>query len=196
MRPISTAWSWFKAACVALTLLLANAALPFIANAQQPPTQHDVEAAYLLRFASFLREPAGTSSASGNFNLCVLGTNPFDTKLHDLAEGERVNDRPVTVLLPESTANARRCSILFISDSEAARLHEVMDSLRGADVLTVSDMPHFLERGGMIQFMLLNQRVRFGINLDAVSESRLALSSELIRVAASVTGTPKGEKHP
>ena len=46
------------------------------------------------------------------------------------------------------------CQILFISSSEDTRLKKILDVLNKAAVLTVSDMPQFSQRGGMIQFVL------------------------------------------
>jgi hypothetical protein len=42
----------------------------------------------------------------------------------------------------------------------------------------------------MIQFVLIANNVRFTVNLDAVSRAHLVLSSELLRVASSVSGKP------
>jgi hypothetical protein len=54
-------------------------------------------------------------------------------------------------------------------------------------------MPDFLTQGGMIQFQLVAHRVRFSVNLDAVTRARLTMSSELLKVAFSVKGrTPEG----
>jgi hypothetical protein len=45
----------------------------------------------------------------------------------------------------------------------------------------------------MIQFVTQQSHVRFAVNLDAVRNARLSLSSELLRVAISVTGKPPAE---
>jgi hypothetical protein len=42
----------------------------------------------------------------------------------------------------------------------------------------------------MIQFLLIQNHVRFAVNLNAVNHAHLVLSSELLRVASSVTGKP------
>jgi len=63
-------------------------------------------------------------------------------------------------------------------------------------VLTVSDAPDFLKYGGMIQFVSEDNRVRFAVNLDAVNRTHIVLSSELLRVASSVTGGPQQEARP
>jgi hypothetical protein len=54
--------------------------------------------------------------------------------------------------------------------------------------LTVADTEGFLEVGGMIQFLSANEQVHFAINVDAVSKSRLKVSSKLLSLAKSITG--------
>ena len=66
-----------------------------------------------------------------------------------------------------------------------------MTDLAGASVLTVSDIPHFLDHGGMIAFEMQENHVRFSVGLEAVSKAGLALSLELLRVSLQVTGQPK-----
>ena len=62
----------------------------------------------------------------------------------------------------------------------------MLPDLANAPVLLVSDMPGFVERGGMIQFVTEGNRVRFLVNLKAAQKAGLALSSELLKVAKSV----------
>jgi len=69
-------------------------------------------------------------------------------------------------------------------------MREDLAILGNADVLTVSDAPDFLQHGGMIQFVLVSNHVRFAVNLEAVNHTHLVLSSELLRVASSVAGKP------
>jgi hypothetical protein len=63
-------------------------------------------------------------------------------------------------------------------------------------VLTVSDAADFLKYGGMIQFVEEDNRVRFAVNLNAVNRTHIVLSSELLRVASSVTGKLPQEEQP
>jgi hypothetical protein len=62
----------------------------------------------------------------------------------------------------------------------------------GKPVLTVSDIPGFLDRGGMIQFLVQDNRVRFSVNLRPVARSSISLSSELLKVAVAVNGRSSG----
>ena len=110
--------------------------------------------------------------------------------LEGLAAHATINNLPVRVSrLPDISA-AKSCAIVFISAADSNRVREDIAILANADVLTVSDSPDFLAHGGMIQFVLVSNHVRFAVNLDAVNRTHLSLSSELLRVASSVSGKP------
>ena len=77
---------------------------------------------------------------------------------------------------------------MFISSSEDKQLKDILSSVGKLNVLTVSDLPRFIQQGGMVQFVMADRRVRFEINLAAAQQAGLKLSSELLKVAAAVTG--------
>jgi hypothetical protein len=56
--------------------------------------------------------------------------------------------------------------------------------------LTVSDIPSFTNSGGMIGFELIDNRVRFDVNLAAAEKAGLTLSSQLLKVATDVKNAP------
>jgi hypothetical protein len=53
-------------------------------------------------------------------------------------------------------------------------------------VLTVGEGTQFTRRGGMIGFTLMDNKVRFAVNLAAVDAAKLALSAQLLRLAVNV----------
>jgi hypothetical protein len=52
-------------------------------------------------------------------------------------------------------------------------------------------MPQFSQRGGMIEFTLEGNKVRFEVNLTTAEDAGLTLSSELLKVAATVRRKPQ-----
>jgi len=168
---------------------LALFSIPF--EAQDKPTEYDVKAAYLFNFARFLRFASG-SEPHGTFDICILGQDPIGHTLDQITAGESINKVPVRVLRVPDPTDGRKCAVLYISASERDALREDMAIIATNDVLTVSDLPEFIERGGMIQFVLEGDHVRFAVNLQAINRTHLSLSSELLRVAASVKGSPAG----
>ena len=165
--------------------------------AESRPSEYDVKAAYLLNFGKFVRiEPAEPAGAGSSFDVCVIGDDPIEAALRTQTAGERINDRPVRILHVKDGAAARACQIAYLGGGEGEHLDQSLDELRGSDVLTVSDSPTFLARGGMIQFLLVSNHVRFSVSLDAVQRTHLRLSSEFLRVAYSVKGKPGKEGAP
>lgn len=175
---------------IAATCLLVSAA-PLCA---QKPTEYDIKAAYLFNFGKFLRVPDEPAvSRRTSFDICVLGRNDFGGTLERLTANEQNNGLPERTVNVASAAEAKDCAILFLSSSEVDRVDGELADLAGAPVLTVSDMPRFLEHGGMIALEMQGNHVRFSVALDAVNRAGLMLSSELLKVASRVTGKPKGD---
>jgi hypothetical protein len=154
---------------------------------QQKPTDYQVKAAYLYNFGRFVEWPAKVAAAKDDsFTVCVLGEDPFGPALDATLAGETMNGKSVVarrISAPEESSN---CQILFVSSAEDRRIDKIIGALKKEAVLTVSDMPRFSQRGGMIQFLLEGNRVRFEVNLSAAQRAGLTLSSELLKIATTV----------
>lgn len=173
---------------------LSLAQLPLTAQAPPAqPTESEVKAAYLLNFGRFLRHTNPPAPLRPSFDICILGQDPIGRSIDDIAANETINNLPVRVRRLPDVTDAKACAIVFISASEGEALREDMALLAGSDALTVGDAPGFLDHGGMIQFLLIENHVRFSVNLNAVNRAHLVLSSELLRVASSVVGKPPAE---
>ncbi len=160
--------------------------------AQERPSEDQVKAAYLFNFGRFIRRAAGSQQTS-TFDLCVIGRDSIAQILETTATNQQIADRSVQIKRFENPPDARGCAIVFIGQSEASRLDKDLAALKGSDALTVSDIPQFMAHGGMLEFLIQSNRVRFSVNLDAVNRTNLQLGSELLRVAASILGKPRRE---
>lgn len=168
--------------------LCASAAATVLAQAR--PSEYDVKAAYLLNFGKFMHVAGASPAHRASFDICILGRDPIGHAMDAIVKNESIDNKPVHVERIADASRGRGCDIVFVSPYEGESVREDLAVLTGADVLTVGDTPDFLERGGMIQFVLQGNHVRFEVNLDAVNRTHLVLSSELLRVAAAVKGKP------
>lgn len=176
--------------CALIVLLLVSSTLPVCAQAR--PSQFDVEAAYLLNFGKFMHLTQQSHALRrATFDICILGHDPLEQTIDALAANDTIDGRSVRVVRVSEPFDARTCAIAYISAHEDAVIRDALNVLNGADVLTVSDAPGFMQDGGMVQFVLQKDHVRFAVNLKAVEKTHLVLSSELLRVALSVNGAPK-----
>jgi hypothetical protein len=183
----------------ARTLLLRTAVFALLLTtlvfAEPKPSEPEVKAAYLLNFGRFVRlSGASAGMRPPTFNICVLGHDLIGRVLDDVTAHQSVDNRPVRVVRIGDAYAARGCQVLFISPDEGDGIYADVAALANADVLTVSDAPDFLKDGGMIQFVTQQDHVRFAVSLDAVNRTHLVLSSELLRVALSITGKLREEQ--
>jgi hypothetical protein len=157
----------------------------------QPFSEYDVEAAYLYNFGKFVHWPDSVKK-NPTFDICILGDDPFGDTIDKLITNDQMDGKPIRKRIIGRPAEAAGCAIVYISDSEAGNLHRILAHFAGSGALLVSSLPDFARHGGMVQFVLQGDRVRFEVNLKAAAQSHLVLSSELLKVAVSVTGKRQG----
>ncbi len=180
---------------LAASLFFAGLVIPSAVAQKSRPTEYDVKAAYLLNFGKFVRQTEAQAPRV-SFDICLIGHDQMGQTIDDLAANQTIDNLPVHVRRIPDVAQSKGCMILFISADEDEHLREDLAILASSDVLTVSDASDFLDRGGMIQFLLIQNHVRFAVNLNAVNRAHLVLSSELLRVASSVIGKPPAGDRP
>ena len=170
---------------LAAVAVLAVAGLLGGRSAVAAPTAQQVEAVFLFYFSQFVDwPPRAFAGERSPIVIGVLGTDPFGGALDQAVAGEQVNGRPIVVRRLKSIDEATGCHILYISSSESPQLPQILSTLKGRSVLTVSDLGDFVQSGGMIRFGLVDQRVRLFINARAAQAAGLTLSSKLLRAAA------------
>jgi hypothetical protein len=161
-------------------------------KAQAPqPTEYEVEAAYLSNFGRFVEWPVRAGANERDpFYVCVLGQDPFGSLLDAALKGETIGGAPMAARRVSSAGDAANCRIVFVNSTKDSELKSILATLRNSNALTVSDTFNFTRQGGMIQFVLDGNRVRFEINLAAAQRAGLTLSSQLLKVAVAIRRTP------
>ena len=172
--------------CALLGIFVAALSLP-----AQTLSEYDVEAAYLYNFGKFVRWPADRANKTSTFDICILGEDPFGGTLERLIANDKIDGKPIRKRVVDRPTDSAGCAIVYISDSEAGNLRRTVSALSSRGELLVSGLPSFLSEGGMIQFVVDGNRVRFEVNLDPATRSHLILSSQLLKVAVRVAGKPQ-----
>jgi hypothetical protein len=146
-----------------------------------------VKAVFLYNFANFIKWPEKAfNSENDPFYICVHGKDPFKKNLDIAVQGEKIQGRHILIKRSTGLTDLLDCQILFISDSEANNLRNILREIGTKPILTVSDVVDFAELGGMIEFYLQSSNVRLMINLAAARQVDLVISANLLRVSKIV----------
>ncbi|HWG58094.1 MAG TPA: YfiR family protein [Candidatus Acidoferrales bacterium] len=169
--------------------MCATLALP--ARGQSPDSnssEYLIKAGFIYNFVKLMQWPAGAfAQASSPIVIGVIGADPFRGTLDDVLKGKEVNGRSFVVKHLKWGADLKDCNIVFLSASESAHLDDLLRLTKGGPVLTIGDMPGFAQRGGIINFVLQDDRVRFEINVEAAQQANIAISSRLLALAKIVS---------
>jgi len=149
--------------------------------------EYQLKAAFLYNFAKFVEWDAQSSStASGPIVIAVLGENPFGAELEKAVRDRKINGRAIVVRSVQNGAAASVAHLLFISDAEDSRFGDIREVLKGKGVLTVGESEAFAKRGGIINFVLEGDKLRFEINIDSAEQAGLKVSAQLQKLARAV----------
>ncbi len=160
---------------------------PVSGHVETTPGEYSLKAAFLYNFAKFVEWPDNTFNVKDEFCVATLGRGPLDRELAALA-GRKIQGRNMAIRKIDFPEEAANCQILFISRSELPRLESILDSLRGAPVLTVADRDDFCRMGGMLSLVIENGKISFDVNIRETQVAKLKPNSQLLRLARKIYG--------
>ena len=180
-----------------LLLVVLCALIPSPSVAQTSSAgEYELKAAMLYRLTYFVEwPPTVVSDSQAPTVLCVLGQDPVGTALPSVISGQAGSARRTEVRHPRSASEIRGCQVVYVAASEKKNMAQILAALKGSGVLTVGDMAQFAAKGGMIQFSLEDNRVRFDVNLDEATQAGLKISSRLLMLARIVKPAEKPAGH-
>ncbi|HLG58149.1 MAG TPA: YfiR family protein [Vicinamibacterales bacterium] len=177
----------FCGALVALVMLALPTDLAIAARVSTP----ELKAAFLLNFVRFAEWPGDVVPAPARV-LCVLGDDQVEESLEVTVKRRTESGRDDIVKRVSPDGRTPTCHLLYISGVAAKQSTALLKTLSTMPTLTVSDLPDFAQSGGIVNFIVEDDRMRFVINTDAADRARLRLSSKLLSLATIVKDQPVG----
>jgi len=172
--------------------------------------EHEIKAALLYNFLKFIdwpeekkagekqKEDKGAKGQKQKFTIGVFGKNAFDC-FSKTIKGKCFKNKEIDVI--EVTKSdikkkdkLRTCQSLFFSKSSDVAISEINKLISKLPVLTVGESKGFLEKGGIINFVIKKKKVCFEFNLIAAEKAGLKARSKFLRLAKRVVKDKKSGK--
>jgi len=156
----------------------------------RPPTEYEVKAAFLYHFAQLTEWPAQALPPGRPFVVAILGPDPFGATALATFAGKTAHERRIEVKRYSSLAQiSRPPHILFVAASLTSGLGRILERFRTDAVLVVSDRE---AAPALVAFRVTaDHNVRFDINLRECQTRRLAISSQVLKLAR-IVDEPEG----
>ncbi|HZF80765.1 MAG TPA: YfiR family protein, partial [Rubrivivax sp.] len=78
------------------------------------------------------------------------------------------------------------CNLVFVAGPAMASLSRIVAAAKGKPMLTVVEGAELRWRGAAITLMVESERIAFEVDMAAVREANLTLSSKILRLAREV----------
>jgi YfiR/HmsC-like len=159
---------------------VATAGSNVAADAAQPTREYLLKTAFVFNFARYTTWPP--PSPHGPFYFCILGNDGFGAAAKYLA-GQRLRTRNIDVRFHTPNDDLSACQLVYVTRPLAGQLEALLPRLHAQRVLTVSDIPDFAARGGILGLKIVDNHIRFEANAIAAKDAGLRLSAQLLRLA-------------
>jgi len=172
-----------------LFLMLYNSSAEADASDASTLPEQKIKAIYLYKFIHFIKWPDALLSA-GNITIGILGKDDFSDAFSEV-EGKRIKSLDKKLVIKRFGTYSdkhllKECHLLFISSSEKSNFKKIIKQISGKKILTFADTEGFLEAGGMIKFINIEDKIRWEINKIAIDNAGIRLNSQIFQCALKV----------
>lgn len=162
-------------------LLIATA--PSSARAESVASLSALKAAYTLHFLNLIR----WEHPDRWLDFCVLGVSEAGERMLATLQDRTVHGQSVrTHRVAHAPSAPERCDAVFIPDSYAGNASNLLKHYENSATLTISDSAGFVGTGGVIGFVVVDERLRFDVNERAAGKKRLKVSAKLLELARNI----------
>lgn len=161
-------------------------ALPAWAQTESQATEVEVKAAFLYKFGAFVEwPPSAFANADAPYTIGLIGADDVADELERIAAGRVVHDRPVALRRLQRGESLAGVHVLFVGKAQTARLAEVLAAAKAQPLLVVTEA-EAMPLGSIINFVPVENKLRFDIALAHAERAQLRISARLLAVARKV----------
>ena len=152
--------------------------------AEEVEKENNLKAYFIYNFTKFIEWP--NIEKSETFNIAIIGENELENPLKVIASKKTIKDLKVKVLLLSKLKNLKDYHIIFISAKQSHKLPEIQNLLENKPVLIITEKKKMAIKGSGINFVILDNKVRFEINYSSLKKRGIKVNSNLLKLAVDI----------
>lgn len=150
--------------------------------------EYTAKTAFIYNFTKFVEWGKTETNAKSNFVIGVMGDSPIQPHLSELAMNKTINGKKIEIVRCSITsADICQCQILFVPETISnTDFQDFISSLGTKNILIISERKGFLSQGSAINFLIMENKIKFEINVGSLTKSNLKASSQLLKLATTI----------
>ncbi len=140
----------------------------------------NLKAVFIYNFTKYIEWD--TSRNDNDFVIGVIGYSPVTKTLSEIAKTNSAKNKRIIVKSFAKPEDIGACNILFIPKQIPYSLSSVLERT-GKGVLTISEEAGFAKQGSALNFVVINEKLKFEANLKALYSAGLRAGSQLLKLA-------------
>ena len=145
--------------------------------------EYSLKAAFIFNFTKYI--DWSVTEARDEFIIGVIGNSPINAPLEEIAKSKTVKDKKITLRKFNNANEINFCNILFIGREAPVPLRDIFVKT-GKGTLTVSEQAGYAKEGIAINFIIVNNNLKFEANTKTMEAAGLKVSSQLLKLAIVV----------
>jgi len=140
------------------------------------------QAVFIFNFYKQMEWPAKYKNSE--FVIGILGSSEVKPMLEKLTTSRTSGGKTRFVIKQfNSTSDISKCQMLYIPSGQSAKFNDVTRKLRGTSTLIITEKAGLGGRGAGVNFVKINQRLRFELNTSSIKQAHIEVSSMLKSLA-------------
>jgi YfiR/HmsC-like len=151
--------------------------------AQAVDQESSLKAVFIYNFTKYIEWD--NLNSENNFIIGIMGSSALDGSIEAIAKTNFVKNKKIILKHFSSPEDISYCHILFIPREYSLPVKTVSEKV-DKKVLIVGEKPGAARQGASINFVLINDKLKFEISQEAISSAGLKASSQLLKLAIMV----------
>lgn len=141
-----------------------------------------VKSAYLVNFIRFIQWP---DDKSESITIGFLGETMLEDYLNKSKSfAEKRAKIKINTIHFNSPESVNDCDVLYCADPKILKREPVLEEVcKDQNILTVTSKNHKFPENSCINFVIVNNKLRFEINNDQLKENKLKASAQLLKLS-------------
>lgn len=168
---------------IGIVLIFLSLQTIFVKNLKAQTSIAQAQAVFIYNFTRLIEWPSDYKT--GDFVIGVLNSNDLFNELKTFTNGKSVGSQPITVVKFSTPQSITRCHILFVPFGKTKELPTITGILGGAKTLIISERKGALEDGATINFVIVEDKLKFELKASNATKLGLKINSNLENMAVA-----------